>query len=76
MSNSYTCIFHLGPVDSDVQRDENRQYGPNQALGHLEGVHMGHHEAWVRQYGPFYVPSNEHEKKKIYRQDHGDLGIV
>ena len=45
-----TCIFHLGPSDSDVQRDENRQYGPNQALGYLEGVHVGHHGAWVRQY--------------------------
>jgi hypothetical protein len=55
----------LDPLKSDVQRDENRQYAPNQALGHLEGVHMGHHEAWVRQYWPFYVPSNEHEKRKF-----------
>ena len=79
MGNSYrhvTCIFHLGPLESDVQHDEIRQYAPNQALGHLEGIHMGHHEAWVRQYGPFYVPSNEHEKTKIYLKDHGDLGIV
>ena len=53
MGNSYrhvTCIGHLGPLKSDVQRDENRQYAPNQALGYLEGVHMGHHGAWVRQY--------------------------
>ena len=63
-------------MDSDVQRDENRQYGPKQALGHLEGVRMGHHEAWVRQYWPCCAPSNEHRKTKNYRQDHEDFPIV
>ena len=79
MGDSYshvTCICHLGPLESDVQGDKNRQYAPNQAVGHLEGVNIGHYDAWVRPYWPFYVPSNEHEKNKIYRQDHEDLGIV
>ena len=38
MSNSYThvtYIFHLGPLESDVQHDEIRQYAPNQALKYV-----------------------------------------
>jgi hypothetical protein len=38
MGNSYrryTCICHLGPLGCDVQRDENRQYAPNQAFKYV-----------------------------------------
>ena len=36
--NSYwhvTEIGHQGPLGCDVQRDENRQYAPNQAFEYL-----------------------------------------
>jgi hypothetical protein len=38
MSNSYrhvTYTGHLGSLGCDVQRDENRQYAPNQALEYV-----------------------------------------
>ena len=77
--NSYrrsTCIGHLGPLGCDVQHDENRQYAPNQALRYVVWVHMRHHRAWVRQCMRFYAPSSMHKKKKFYRRDPADLGIV
>ena len=38
IGNSYrhvTEIGHLGPLGCDVQRDETRQYSPNQALKYV-----------------------------------------